>query len=109
VGSPDVISNLRPAIYDGIWFTAVSSIPSEENTAEGSSALPSTLVHPNPTTSHPYSLDEFNSASQGKGAAHDPFHDEREAWDLQYRLHKQSLDAFNHAFWTDVRTTCLYR
>ena len=97
-----MLSNLRPAIYDGVWFTAVSSIPSDAQSAEGASLLPSTLVHPNSTTDHPYSLEEFGSSYKGKGVAKDPFHDEREAWNLQHRLQQQSLDAFSHAFWTDV-------
>ena len=37
---------------------------------------------------HPYSLDEFDG---------DPT-------DYQWKLERQRLDAFNHAFWTDVRS-----
>ena len=37
---------------------------------------------------HPYSLREFT------GSAKD--------YDLQWKIQRQQLDAFNHAFWTDV-------
>jgi|ERR1700722_2523693 len=41
-------------------------------------------------TPHPYSLFEFDST--------DPTSD----YELQWTLHSQQLDAFNHEFWTDV-------
>lgn len=37
---------------------------------------------------HPYSLREFTGMQQDNG--------------LQWRIHRQQLDAFNHNFWTDV-------
>jgi len=43
---------------------------------------------PAPTLRHPYSLGEFSGGAQDD--------------DLQWRLQRQQLDAFNHSFWTDV-------
>ncbi|KAG8896859.1 hypothetical protein FRC01_011591, partial [Tulasnella sp. 417] len=100
VGSPDVISNLRPAIYDGVWFKAVETIPDDPATWSSS-----TLIHPDKETEHPYALSEFplneGQQMQEGGAGVDPFFEEKQEWRMQYRLMKQSLDAFNHAFWTD--------
>lgn len=44
-----------------------------------------------PTLRHPYSLSEFAGDH-----------------DLQWRLQRQSLDAFNHNFWTDASSLFLY-
>lgn len=43
---------------------------------------------PTPKLNHPYSLREFT------GGAKD--------YDLQWKIQRQQLDSFNHAFWTDV-------
>ncbi|KAG9020047.1 hypothetical protein FS837_008631, partial [Tulasnella sp. UAMH 9824] len=103
IGSPDVISNLRPAIYDGVWFKAVETISDDPVTWSSS-----TLIHPDKETEHPYALSEFplneGQQMQKDGAGVDPFFEEKQEWRLQYRLLKQSLDAFNHAFWTDTNT-----
>jgi hypothetical protein len=40
---------------------------------------------------HPYSLDEFTDVPQDH------------TLELQYKLARESLDAFNHYYWTDVR------
>ncbi|KAG9016723.1 hypothetical protein FRB90_002361 [Tulasnella sp. 427] len=94
VGSPDVISNLRPAIYDGVWFKAVETIPDDPATWSSS-----TLIHPDKETEHPYALSEFPLHQE-----REPFFEEKQEWRMQERLMKQSLDAFNHAFWTDTNT-----
>ncbi|KAG8897058.1 hypothetical protein FRB99_008476 [Tulasnella sp. 403] len=99
VGTPDMVSNLRPAIYDGVWFKAVSTPPDPSSSP---SSLPSsTLVYPEKNTEHPYALNEFPSK---RGAEGDRFFEEKQSWNLQHRLLKQSLDAFNHAYWTDSNT-----
>jgi hypothetical protein len=47
--------------------------------------------HPTSTKlGHPYSLREFTSDTQDRN--------------LQWRLHRQQLDAFDHQFWTDSNT-----
>jgi hypothetical protein len=71
IGPPHPISNIRPVIYDD-------------------------TVHPPQSSTHPYSLQEFQHARR----THDPLVD----YELRWKLHKQQLDTFNHAFWTDVRT-----
>jgi hypothetical protein len=45
---------------------------------------------PRPKLRHPYSLTEFAGGKQDD--------------DLQWRLQRLQLDAFNHNFWTDVST-----
>ncbi|KAG8926060.1 hypothetical protein FRC02_009224 [Tulasnella sp. 418] len=105
VGSPDVISNIRPVIYDDVWFQAISSFSNASGTSLPSISIPSSasnLVRPDKNTEHPYSLSEFNASTTGSHRT--ITEDEREAWDLQLRLQKQSLDAFNHAFWTDTNS-----
>lgn len=42
---------------------------------------------------HPYSLSEFNSAESPS-----------EDLELQYKLQRQQLDAFNHQFWLEVHS-----
>jgi len=49
--------------------------------------------HPPQSSTHPYSLQEFRHARR----THDLLVD----YELRWKLHKQQLDAFNHAFWTD--------
>lgn len=97
VGAPDVISNLRPVIYDGVWFKAIST---PQDLSPSSSSLPlTTIVHPDKDTEHPYALNEFAST---RGHEADRFFEEKNSWELRLRLERQSNDAFNHAFWTDV-------
>jgi len=59
-----------------------------------SNLRPVLYTHPPSPTSpdlrHPYSLQEFAGGSQDQ--------------DLQWRLQRQQLDAFNHAFWADSNT-----
>lgn len=97
VAAPDFISNLRPAIYDGVWFKAVTAPP--DPTSPSSLPEPTLYQTEKDTVSHPYELQEFPSTVNHEN---DKFFQEKEAWNLQHRLLKQSLDAFNHAFWTDV-------
>ncbi|KAG8984076.1 hypothetical protein FRB94_007788 [Tulasnella sp. JGI-2019a] len=99
VGSPDVISNLRPVIYDGVWFKAIST---PQDPSSSSSSLPlTTIVHPDKGTQHPYALNEFAST---QGHESDRFFEEKKSWELRLRLERQSNDAFNHAFWTDTNS-----
>lgn len=99
VGSPDMISNLRPAIYDGIWFKAVCTLEDPASSTSSVSLPVATLVHPDQDTEHPYALEEFASM---EGHERDRFFEEKKSWEMRFRLERQSFDAFNHAFWTDV-------
>lgn len=74
VGPNDPISNFRPIVYTDTPAPAAS---------HSQGRLES---HVN----HPYSLNEFT----------DVLHDH--ALELQYKLAREQLDAFNHNFWTDV-------
>lgn len=48
---------------------------------------------PPSTRTHPYSLTEFGEADE-------------DSTDLQWRLQRERLTAFNHAFWLDVSASC---
>lgn len=69
VAPPHPISHIRPIIYD-----------------DEPVASPPTLLR------HPYSLHEFQDAS-----------DRPVNLELQFRLQRSQLDAFHHNFWLDVR------
>ena len=101
VGPPDPVSNLRPVIYDDVEPGSISSgrrrkgkgkqgeseAESEKSENPGSSSSSTVVKQPQTSTSHPYLLDEFSG---------DPL-------DYQWRLERGRLDAYNHAFWKDVR------
>jgi apoptogenic protein 1 len=72
VGPPDPVSNLRPTIYDDL---------------EPESSAPHTSPR---TTIHPYSLFEFKGPDASSNS------------ELHWRLHRQQLDAFDQAFWSNV-------
>ncbi|KAF8843578.1 hypothetical protein BDN67DRAFT_136254 [Paxillus ammoniavirescens] len=77
VGPNDPISNLRPIIYtDTPTPTASQSSGGQE-----------------PNVYHPYSLSEFTD-----GVPHDY------TLELQFKLAREQLDAFNHNYWTDSNT-----
>ena len=73
VGPNDPISNLRPIIYTD------TPSPSAQGPLESH-------------VSHPYSLHEFTDT-----LPHD------HTLELQHKLAREQLDAFNHNYWTDVR------
>ena len=77
VGPPDPVSNLRPVIYD------------EGERGLGTGKDGESAPRSSPT--HPYSLDEFDG---------DPT-------DYQWRIERKRLDAYNHVFWTEVRSFSL--
>ncbi|KAF8136730.1 hypothetical protein EV363DRAFT_1545461 [Boletus edulis] len=76
VGPNDPISNLRPIIY-----TDTPTPPTSHSRAQSESHRP-----------HPYSLHEFTDVP----------HDH--TLELQYKLAREQLDAFNHNYWTDSNT-----
>ncbi|TFK55058.1 hypothetical protein OE88DRAFT_1653689 [Heliocybe sulcata] len=82
IGPPDQVSNIRPMYYED--------------------PLPVPLPHhnykPTPGRWHPYSLEEFTDPDIEN--AEQSIQD----LELQYKLLRQQLDAFNHAFWTDSNT-----
>lgn len=122
VGPPDPVSNLRPVIYDDDGTQASSSVRrrggrgnDKMDAGAGSSSGEKRCgggpkgkgrenvdggeegkkVHENvlrimertkTSPTHPYLLDEFDG---------DPL-------DYQWRIERSRLDAYNHAFWTDV-------
>ena len=75
VGPNDPISHLRPIIY-----TDTPTPPSSHSQGQLESRV-----------NHPYSLHEFTDVQ----------HDH--ALELQYKLAREQLDAFNHNYWADVR------
>lgn len=87
VGPPDVISNIRPVVYDSLAERA---------------SRPNTTVH------HPYSLAEFSAPKSPVIRKHgmlaqysERLMNELEALQLHTRLQSIWLDQFNHRFWTD--------
>ncbi|KAL0946842.1 hypothetical protein HGRIS_013010 [Hohenbuehelia grisea] len=54
--------------------------------------IPSGL-NTNGRTNHPYSLTEFSSSAEPQ-----------QPLELQFRMQRQQLDAFHHAFWSDSNT-----
>jgi apoptogenic protein 1 len=50
---------------------------------------------PSSPTTHPYSLAEFGETDE-------------DSTDLQWRIERERLNAFNHAFWLDVSARGLY-
>ena len=75
VGPPDPVSNLRPVIYD-----------EPEGSVEGKRRRITVVERTKTSPTHPYSLEEFDG---------DPA-------DYSWRLERKRLDAYNHAFWSDV-------
>lgn len=103
VGPPDPVSNIRPVIYDDAQGAAgQASRPrrarrKDVNEASASNSNPgpssrdakaATTTHTDKSPTHPYLLDEFSG---------DPSN-------YQWRAEQSRLDAYNHAFWKDVRT-----
>ncbi|KAF9227509.1 hypothetical protein BS17DRAFT_773895 [Gyrodon lividus] len=74
VGPNDPVSNLRPIIYTD------TPITSHSQGRQG----------PNPH--HPYSLSEFTDVPHGH------------TLELQFKLAREQLDAFNHNYWTESNT-----
>ena len=81
IGPSDPLSNLRPVIYTD---------------------SPSPSPSPPAVRRHPYSLTEFRLRTKAPGAREAGSGPEL-ALAYRWRLQKQQLDAFNHAFWADVR------
>lgn len=79
VGPSDPLSNLRPVIYTD---------------------SPSPSPSPPAVRRHPYSLTEFRLRTKAPGAREAGSGAEL-ALAYRWRLQKQQLDAFNHAFWAD--------
>lgn len=87
VGPPDPVSNLRPVIYDELPMPQAKP---GQNTSRALAHRP-----------HPYSLNEFTST------ARETTRDDYGAYQL--RMKQQELDAFNHAYWTEVCRPTFYQ
>ncbi|CEQ39887.1 SPOSA6832_01471, partial [Sporobolomyces salmonicolor] len=103
IGPPCPLSNLRPVYYAPLF-------PSLHSPSSWSASPPSSS--PARTTSHPYSLSEF--ASTSLSSSRDPAQQRLQrlkhqlhAQDLEWRLTRYRLDAFNQAFWARMNTAFL--
>ncbi|ETW85860.1 hypothetical protein HETIRDRAFT_243182, partial [Heterobasidion irregulare TC 32-1] len=85
IGPSDPLSNLRPVIYTDGPSSSSSSSPSPS---------------PPAIRRHPYSLTEFRLRTKAPGAR-EVGPGAEPALAYRWRLQKQQLDAFNHAFWAD--------
>lgn len=93
VGSPSPVSNLRPMRYAPLFPPPAVSTPSEPSDASPSADL-----------RHPYSLSEFAAQPRSFPPKIQALRNELDAADLQWRLHRQRVDAVNEAFWSKVAT-----
>ncbi|GAA5912753.1 hypothetical protein JCM5296_006558 [Sporobolomyces johnsonii] len=103
IGPPCPLSNLRPVYYAPLF-------PSLHSPSSWSASPPSSS--PARTSPHPYSLSEFPSTSLS--SSRDPAQQRLQrlkhrlhAQDLEWRLTRYRLDAFNQAFWARMNTAFL--